>query len=325
MKIITIGDLIDTYIRIKQKGISSVLYKIGLNKINKIKNNWNENKNISGFWHIPLIMEHWNTIIAGNTNINYPKYFCQKYLTNQQNKLLSIGSGTGFYEREFAKEECFSEIVGIELSENRVKYSEKIALENNLNIKYINQNFYEIDFKNEKFDVILFNSSLHHFDNIEIFLSKYIKPLLTENGFLVICEYIGKNRVYIPNFQLKKINEALKTIPKRYRIYTGTSNYKRKVYSPGLIRMKLNDPSEAIDSESILPALHKHFHIIEEKQLGMNLLMPLMRGIAYNFITPDDETKQILNTLLEADTDFTKEHKISDFVFGVYQRTHNTE
>jgi ubiquinone/menaquinone biosynthesis C-methylase UbiE len=112
---------------------------------------------------------------------------------NQNYKLLSIGSGTGFYKREFAKQGCFSKIIGIELSENRIKEAEKLASENNnLNIKYLSQNFYDIDFKNENFDVIFFNSSLHHFDNIEVFLSKYIQPLLEQNGFFVVCEYVGK-------------------------------------------------------------------------------------------------------------------------------------
>jgi ubiquinone/menaquinone biosynthesis C-methylase UbiE len=241
-------------------------------------------------------------------------------LSNNQNyKLLSIGSGTGFYEREFAKQNCFSEIVGIELSEDRVKEAEQEASENNFNIKYLNQNFYDIDFKNKNFDIILFNASLHHFENIEIFLSKYIKPLLNQNGFLIICEYVGKNRIYIPNFQLNEVNKLLKMLSKKYKKYAGISNYKKKAYSPGLIRMKLNDPSEAIDSEAILPTLHKYFRVLEEKQLCCNLLMPLMRGIAYNFIDKDNETIQILQALIEADTNFTKQYNISDFIFGIYQ------
>lgn len=83
--------------------------------------------------------------------------------------------------------------------------------------------------------------------------------------------------------------------------------------------MKLNDPSEAVDSEAILPVLSKHFKSIEEKQLGMNLIMPLMRGIAFNFTNDDNETKLILSMILDADTNFTSKNRISDYVFGVYQ------
>ena len=320
MKLITIGDIVDTYIRIKQKGISSILNKIGFNnKIKRVKNNWNESKNIGGFWCIPFFIHYWNKVITGDSNINYPEYFCKKYLQNNEYTLLSIGSGTGFYEREFARQECFSKIVGIELSENRIKEANKLALKNDFNIKYLNENFYDIDFKNERFDVILFNSSLHHFENIEIFLSKHIKPLLSKNGYIVICDYIGKNRLYVPNFQLDEINKLIKIIPKEYRKYAKISNYKNKVYSPGLIRMKLSDPSEASDSEAILPSLHKYFNVLEEKQLGMNLIMPLMRGISHNFIDDNNEIKQILNTLLSADINFVNKYNISDFIFGVYQ------
>lgn len=218
MKPVTRGDIFDFYIKIKQEGIRFIRNKTKINKNDRVENNWNENKNVGGFWNIPYFMKHWNELITGSPKVNYPEYICKKYLNNQQKyTLLSIGSGTGFYEREFAKQKCFSKIVGIELSENRALEAEKLALENNLNIKYLNRNIFDIDFNDERFDLILFNSSLHHFDNIEIFLSKYIKPLLKEDGFLIICEYVGKNRLYIPNFQLKEINKLLKTLPKKYR------------------------------------------------------------------------------------------------------------
>jgi len=319
MKLITIGDIFDTYVKIKQQGFSFIFSKNGLNKTKRIIKNWNENKNISGFHHIPYLIEHQNKLITGDKNISYPKYFCKKYLANNQKyKMLSVGCGTGFYEREFYKEGYFSKIVGIELSANRVKEAEELASKSNFNITYLNKNFYDIDF-NEKFDVILFNASLHHFENIETLLSNYIKALLKSDGYLIVCEYVGKNRLHIPDFQLKEINKLLLIMRLKYRKYLAIRYYKNKVYSPGIIRMKLNDPSEAVDSEAILPTLHKYFKILEETQLGFNLLMPLLRGIAHNFINMDNEAKQILDTLIEADVNFTTKNKISDFIFGVYQ------
>ncbi len=320
MKLFTRGDFIDSYVKIRQQGLNSILSKLGFNKITRIKNNWNEKKHIGGFWNIPFFMAHWNKVITGDSTMNYPQYFCDKYLSAHKNySLLSIGSGTGLYEREFAKQKYVFDIIGIELSENRVREAEKLANENNLDIKYLNQNIYEIDFKNQKFDIILFNSSLHHFDNMDLFLSQYIKPLLAPNGFLLICEYVGRNRIYIPNFQLKEANNILKKIPSKYRQYEGIPVYKNKVYSNGLLRMKLNDPSEAVDSESIIPVLHKYFDVVEEKYLGCNLIMPIMRGIAHNFINKDTETIELLQMILEADTNFIEKYDKSDFIFGVYQ------
>lgn len=52
-----------------------------------------------------------------------------------------------------------------------------------------------MDFGNKKHDLILFDSSLHHFDNINSFLLNQIKPLLKDVGFLVVFEYCGPNRL----------------------------------------------------------------------------------------------------------------------------------
>jgi hypothetical protein len=113
---------------------------------------------------------------------------------------------------------------------------------------------------------------------------------------------MSENRLYIPNFQLNEVNELLKILPTKYRKYTGISNYKKKVYSPGLIRMKLNDRSIGIGGfRSDTHILHKYFRVLEEKQLGCNLLMSLMCGIAHNFMDNDNETIQILQALIEAD------------------------
>ncbi|MCL2040307.1 MAG: hypothetical protein FWG85_07755, partial [Bacteroidetes bacterium] len=71
MQLITIGDITDTYIKIKQKGFNSMLSKIRFNKNRRIESKWNEKQSIGGFWHIPFFMQHWNKVITGDANINY--------------------------------------------------------------------------------------------------------------------------------------------------------------------------------------------------------------------------------------------------------------
>ena len=235
--------------------------------------------------------------------------------------MLSIGSGSGAKERNFSKFSCFDEINGIELSDIAIKDSQAKLIENKINnVKYFLGDFKTFDFADKKFDVILFNSSLHHFDNIDDLLKNKVKNLLKNtDSFLIIFEYVGPNRLQWSDAQLMKTNELLKTIPKEYRIKYKSSKIKKRVYRPGLLRMLLTDPSEAIDSESILPSLHNHFEIIEEKTLGGNITQLLFKDISHHFYNNSTQTTQILDFIFNEEDKFVNETDKSDGIFGIYK------
>ena len=83
--------------------------------------------------------------------------------------------------------------------------------------------------------------------------------------------------------------------------------------------MILADPSECVESENILPAVHKNFITLEEKGIGGNLLMFLFKDIAHHFISEKPEIKHMVDQVFEKEDDYLKTEK-SDFVFGVYQK-----
>ncbi len=139
------------------------------------------------------------------------------------------------------------------------------------NLQYVCGDFVSREYEKESFDVIHFNSSLLHFDNVEKLLREKVRPLLTPDGYLVLFEYVGPSRLQWGKEQLEFVNRMLKEIPEKYRLRFKSRSVKTKVYRPGLLRMKLVDPSEAIDSASIVPALHKNFSIIEERKVGWNI------------------------------------------------------
>ena len=84
--------------------------------------------------------------------------------------------------------------------------------------------------------------------------------------------------------------------------------------------MIISDPSEAVESSAILPTIHKYFKVEEEKFLGGNLLMPLFKDIAHNFVDGSDQTKEILQMVFDREETFIKTHQ-SDFVFGIYRNS----
>jgi ubiquinone/menaquinone biosynthesis C-methylase UbiE len=270
---------------------------------------------------IPEIQQSWNMKISGNPEMIYEDYVFNKYLSDKKDlKMLSVGCGEGLHERNFAKHGCFSQIDAIDFSSQSVVNAKKFAVENNLDINYQIGDFKKINLKKNSYDLILFSSSLHHFENVDDTLENFIKPLLSENGILVVFEYVGPNRLQWSKKQLDKANQLLEKLPKKFKLLINNSSVKTKSYRPGILRMLLVDPSEAIDSEAIVPSLKNKFKVLEQTDLGWNILHILLKGISHNFLNEEPETKALIKNLIEEEDLFVKEESHSDAIFGVYQK-----
>ncbi|NJK98586.1 MAG: class I SAM-dependent methyltransferase [Bacteroidales bacterium] len=254
----------------------------------------------------------------------YEDYFISKYLNGKENlKMLSIGCGNGSHERKFALYPQFSLIEGIDFASGKIEEARKLAAEQNLNnIKYHAGDFFQQQFGTDSYDIILFNSSLHHFDDMDNFLKTKIAPLLTREGYLIIFEYVGPNRLQWQPQQLAFARELLIKLPVKFRMRAGSNALKNNIYRPGLLRMLLVDPSEAIDAEMILPAIHKHFETLEEKQVGGNILHILLKDIAHNFIDDNPETLKILHYLFEKEDELSPKMEVA-ISFSVYTKNYS--
>jgi ubiquinone/menaquinone biosynthesis C-methylase UbiE len=314
------GDFIDVYHKIKQKGIAVIFTKLKLSSNSRVASKWDSFVSISDFWVIPEIQQRWNCMISGDKNTEYEDYVVNKYLKDKSDlKMLSIGCGEGYHDRKFAKYNCFSTIDAVDISSVSILNAKEQAIEKSLKINYLEGDFKEMAFSVGNYDLILFNSSLHHFDAISSTLEKKVKPLLTEKGIVVVFEYVGPNRLQWSKLQLAKSNELLQQLPNRYKLLYDKTSLKKKAYCPGILRMLVVDPSEAPDSESIVSSLDENFKVLEKTNLGWNILHILLKGIAHNFVNEDKETKELLEFLFIAEDDFIKEDKTSDAIFGVYQ------
>ncbi len=320
--LISIGDFIDVYYKIKSKGLDflfSRLFKFSYK--DRVSSKWDLFTSQSDFWIIPEITKTWNNIISGAGTLGYEDYVCHKYFEDKKElSLLSIGCGEGRHERNFAKYAVFKTIVGVDISQESINNAMKLASEDKMNINYFCADFRKTKFIKDKFDVVLFDSSLHHFDKIDDFLKRNVLPIMNDNGFVVVFEYCGPNRLQWKNSQLKEANKILNNIPPRFKTLIDGKNLKRKVYRPGLIRMLLVDPSEAPDSQNLVKALRDNFQILEEKKLGWNILHILLKGIAHNFLAEDDESKKLIQDLIEKENEFLNTSQENDAIFGVYQK-----
>ena len=107
-------------------------------------------------------------------------------------------------------------------------------------------------------------------------------------------------------------------VPSQFKIRKNSSIIKNTVYFPGLLRMVISDPSEAAESETILPILESNFKLLEQKNYGGNLLTFILKDIAHHFNKP--EAQPTLQKLFNLEDELLKQEQQSDFVFAVYQK-----
>jgi len=319
---ISVGDFIDLKYKIKQKGLPELKSIFRFSGQQRSINKWDNVKPSSDFWIVPAVRRRWNEKCTGDPDVEYEDYVVKKLFSKAENlRMLSVGCGTGSRERKFGKYENFSLIEGIDLAPSKIEAARKYAIESDLNhLRYYAGDFRSFAFEPNSYDLILFNSSLHHFDRIDHLMRSKVLPLLKQEGYLIIFEYVGPNRLQWTTRQLDYANKLLKEIPNKYKTRFNSATIKKGIYRPGLLRMYLVDPSEAVDSQMILPVIHKYFKPLEERKAGWDVLHLLLKDISHNFLSDDNETKSLLTYIFEQEDSYISETGRSDGIFGIYKK-----
>jgi hypothetical protein len=97
----------------------------------------------------------------------------------------------------------------------------------------------------------------------------------------VLNEYIGPARFQWTARQLEAVNALRELLPPRYRVRWQDRGLKRRVHRPSRLSMMLYDPSEAVESDRIVPSLDKFFAVVERRDYGGTFSihsLPTLRG-----------------------------------------------
>lgn len=320
-RLITLDDFIETYAKLHQRGFQFISSKFKIDTTERAKTAFNHAKiESSNWWIIPKVKERWLQKITKDKTLSVEQFTMDRFLKDKQNlSMLSLGSGECATELVFAEYANFKDILCTDIADIRLKKAQEKARAKGLkNIRFQIQDANKLSELETQFDVIYFRASLHHFKSIEKLLSIDLKAILKPNGFLIIDEYVGPSRLQFPKHQIKAINTALREIPKVYRTRYKLNLAKQRVYGPGVLRMVLADPSECVDSASIMPTIHKHYTTVYEAGYGGNILTLVLKDIAHHFVDLNDEKTKILNHLFDYEDNYLKKHP-SDFIFGVYK------
>ncbi|MHA7111709.1 class I SAM-dependent methyltransferase [Sunxiuqinia elliptica] len=323
MNILNNGDFWELFTKAKEKGGAFFFKKISFNSKKRTQSTFSSQKRQgANWWIIPEVKERENRKISGDAYKTFDKHLIECHLKNKRDlQLLSVACGSGNREITLSKSGFFKHVTGIDLSPDLIQEAQQKVHKMQLtNVSFEQADFYDFKMENNFYDVILFHSALHHFQKIEE-IALRVKTSLKRDGILVLNEFVGKNRLQFTKHELFQMNKLLTTIPKPYRKRYLTKITKQKIYAPGVLRMIVSDPSEAVESETILPVIHKHFKVIEEKKIGGDLLMMVLKDIAHHFVNSNNqESKQILQDLFEKEDEYLQTTHHPNFIFGIYKK-----
>ncbi len=276
----------------------------------------------SNWWDLDDVIRRWNLLITGNADLSYQEYVAKKFLRRRKGlRAISIGCGTGRKEIQWAATNKFGSIVGYDISEPRIELAREIAQASKWNrrLKFEVGDVHKLDFPPASFDVVIFDSSLHHCSPLMSVLDK-ASTWLDHNGIVIANEYVGPDRFQWTNDQVRITNALLQLLPESLR-RKKDGRLKNRMLRPGALAIRLSDPSEAAESDAILNALQNRFRVLELRPYGGTIVANLLKDIAHNFLDMNREARDWLEFTFNVEDRLIEANRIpSDYVFGVYQK-----
>lgn len=305
--------------KLSRRQATSVTGKLRIRGMDRVVTHWSAAINLPShqWWDIPAVRTRWNIFASGDPTVSFSEYVARKWLSGRSGlRALSVGSGTGQREIDWARTGAFSEIVGVDVSTAAVRTAIERAAVAEVNdvLSFRVADVRDILDSGERYDAILGLHSLHHFDHIHETMQA-LAQLLTPDGLLIFDEYVGPSKFQWTRSQMRVANSLLTSLPADRRIGID-GKVKNRVYRPSLLWMRLHDPSEAVESGELLSALHHSFKVLEERPYGGTLLHIALSGIAQNFMGDDPETMRLLNQCFAAEDEALPELG-NDFTFAV--------
>jgi ubiquinone/menaquinone biosynthesis C-methylase UbiE len=270
------------------------------------------------WWQSPLIIRHVNHLVSGENVDGFSQGLINEVKKSFSNKLpfgsgISVGCGIAQKEINLVKQGIVERFDLFELSEECIVQGEQLIRENKLDkhMRYIKGDAFEIVKEAEKYDLVHWNSSLHHMmDAFEAV--KWSKNVLKKGGLFFMDDFVGASRFQWPDRQLKMVSRVRGIFEgTKYLVNPrNTSESLSAVVSrPNVEALMESDPSEAADSENIIEAIKVFFPKAKIMKTGGAIYHLALSDMLHNF----DETKDkiLLDLLMFMDelcTDLGENH-----------------
>lgn len=291
---------------------------------NRVRTAWQHVDSSPRSWaDIPAVKKLWASRITGNPDSSIHRFIADNFLKESGNvRALSVGCGTGANEVKWIRENCFSELIGLDISPSRIKAAQSRARDAQLDARlhFRVADARTLESPSGSFDVVLAESALHHMSPLAPSVAE-IDRVLRPGGLVILRDFVGPSRFQWTKEQLNITNGLLQVIPPSLRIRPRSGSIKKRFFAQSRLAMILSDPSEAAESSKILSIMENYFECVFQRPLGGTILQLVFDEIAANFLTPTPDTVFWTDTLLDIEKHLIDQgHLPSDFIFAVYRK-----
>jgi len=286
---------------------------------------WEVGRGIHWTEHL-AVQERFNVKIGGHIHRDL-FIFLTDFLSNRGlilplERALTLGCGTGEFERKLAGYNICRSHDGYDLSPESIRRARTLAAEGGLSrLCYEVRDIDSISLPSSRYDLVCGIQSVHHFRELEHVFSE-VHRTLKPGGFFLLHEFVGPSRFQWTDRQLEIVNGLLRILPERYRRNRKEAgSLIERIGRPTIPEMKRTDPSEAIRSSEIMEVLPSFFRIAEVRELGGSILQLLLEGITGNFDYHDPEDMRLLKLLFEIEDIMLALGEVeSDFIMVLAER-----
>ena len=223
------------------------------------------------------IREAVNTIITGSPNRWPLEWFCDRFAaTLPLGHAAVIGCGTGNLERDLLAKQIVECVTAVDIAGATVEYARTAAAEAGVaeRIEYVvGDGVALLQQRPGTFDGIFFHGALHHFASVRHML-RTTREALRPNGLLYLDEYVGPS---MHQWTWRRL-----VIPNAVYWFTVPVGFRR----PKLVRAPRNseDPTEMLDSASIVTEVYRQFRVLDERGYGGNILGLLYPNLRHDIM-----------------------------------------
>jgi len=244
-------------------------------------------------------IEYMSENFTGDKNKWWLQDFKERFCEIPFEHGLIFNCGNGWVERALIDQCIVKRVTSFDYSSNLLSEAKKEK--GDRDIHYFQADVNQVDFQDDKFDLVVNVAALHHVQFINRFCLILCR-VLKESGIFLNFDYIGPHRnqySFLHWYYLKKVNRSL---PKHIR--------KEPFLRPHLPTMIHLDATEAIHSELIIETMERYFDIFERHDTA--------GGIAYEILThngklnsiPDNERDVYIEKILQLDKAYTESKKV---------------
>lgn len=174
--------------------------------------------------------ERYENLFRNTSDIyNLQRGYFASEIINNKDKLLDIGTGSGFFAKRFFSAKC-KNIDAIDIDAFAINYAKKFNSSNN--IKYLNQDAVKNPFPAKDYDVIVWDGAIGHFfpETTDKMLNK-ISDSLNQNGVFVGSEALGREEG-VDHYQFwDNLDELRVTLEKNFKyVYLKELKYPIGIY-----------------------------------------------------------------------------------------------